>query len=108
MSEGSMYLEYHHYCCCCRYQLVYAFGDPQELPWLAERTAAVHAVMAVLCDMVDAGHPAVTNPKLATWLPVSDRCAAATSQVQLTVHHCIDQGWLVASEIVKDSHVSAL
>jgi hypothetical protein len=52
---------------------VYACGDPQELPWLAERAAAVQAVGQVLRGMVDAGHPAVTDPKVATWLPAADR-----------------------------------
>jgi hypothetical protein len=34
----------------------------------------VQAVMQVLRDMIDAGHPAVTDPKLANWLPAADRC----------------------------------
>eukprot|EP00775_Hariotina_reticulata_P001980 gene1980-2302_t len=44
-----------------RYQLVYACGDPLQLPSLPERSAAVQAVLGVLCRMVDEGHPAVAD-----------------------------------------------
>jgi hypothetical protein len=72
----------------CRYQLVYACGDPQLLPWLAERAAAVQAVTRALRSMVDAGHPAVTDPKVAVWLEEVDRfvlqcCCAACHLVLL-------------------------
>lgn len=79
-----------HLCCCacddpssccadalCRYQLVYACGDPQELPWLAERAAAVQAVAHVLRGMVDAAHPAATDPSTAVWQAAPDRCGSS-------------------------------
>lgn len=53
--------------CMCRYQLVYAVGDPQELPNLAERVAAVQAVTRALCQMVNAGNPAVADDRFAVW-----------------------------------------
>jgi hypothetical protein len=56
-----------------RYQLVYACGDPLELPSLPERSAAVQAVMGVMCRMVDDGHPAVADGKLALWQPAPTR-----------------------------------
>lgn len=64
----------------CRYQLVYAVGDPQELPSLAERVAAVQAVTRVLCRMVDAGHPAVADERLAVWQPANNRCGQGLLQ----------------------------
>eukprot|EP00775_Hariotina_reticulata_P004976 gene4976-5218_t len=66
-----------------RYQLVYACGDPLQLPSLPERSAAVQAVLGVLCRMVDEGHPAVADEKLAVWQPAQARKPGSMCGLQL-------------------------
>ncbi|KAF5833854.1 hypothetical protein DUNSADRAFT_9691 [Dunaliella salina] len=84
-----------------RYQLVYACGLQQPLPFLEERAIAIQAVLRSISNLADTGQSVLGKPGVAVWTDASDpsRPPGSFSGLRLLPSKALDE---VATKLLSD------